>query len=114
MNPIAIRNRLLAAAAVALIALPAALPAGARQFVQDQAGMFSASTVAQLNERIGNFNTQTGKEIVVVTTPSLNGAALTDAASAAFSAQNVNGVLIFIARDDRRDIIVPDRAGARA
>ena len=114
MNPIAIRNRLLAAAAVALIALPAALPAGARQFVQDQAGMFSASTVAQLNERIGNFNTQTGKEIVVVTTPSLNGATLTDAASAAFSAQNVNGVLIFIARDDRRDIIVPDRAGARA
>lgn len=110
----AIRNRLLAATAAALIAAPAALPAAARDFVQDQAGMFSASTVAQLNARIGNFNAQTSKEIVVVTTSSLNGATLTDAANAAFSQQNVNGVLVFIAREDRRDIIVPDRAGARA
>lgn len=113
MNAIAIRNRFLAAAAATVIALAAALPAAARQFVQDQAGMFSASTVAQLDQRIGNFNAQTGKEIVVVTTPSLSGASLTDAANAAFSQQNVNGVLIFIARDDRRDIIVPDRAGSR-
>lgn len=90
------------------------LPAAARDFVQDQAGMFSAGTVAQLNERISNFNAQTGKEIVVVTTPSLNGATLQTAASNAFTAQNVNGVLIFIARDDRRDMIVPDRAGANA
>lgn len=114
MNAIAIGNRFLAAAAAMAISLAAGVPAAARQFVQDPAGMFSASTAAQLNQRIGNFNAQTGKEIVVVTTPSLNGATLTDAANAAFSQQNVNGVLIFIARDDRRDIIVPDRAGARA
>ncbi len=92
----------------------AALPAAARDFVQDQAGMFSPSTVAQFNERIASFNAQTGKEIVVVTTPSLGGATLQSAAAAAFSQQNVNGVLIFIARDDRRDIIVPDRAGTQA
>ena len=49
-----------------------------------------------------------------MTTPSLGGATLQDAAASAFSQQNVNGVLIFVARDDRRDIIVPDRAGARA
>jgi uncharacterized protein len=90
------------------------LPAAARDFVQDQAGMFSASTVAQLNQRISNFNAQTGKEVVVVTVPSLNGATLQDAASSAFSSNNVNGVLIFIARSDRKDIIVPDRAGAQA
>jgi uncharacterized membrane protein YgcG len=92
----------------------AALPAGARDFVQDQAGMFSATTVAQLNERVASFNAQTGKEIVVVTAPSLGGATLQSAAEAAFAQQNVNGVLIFIARDDRRDIIMPDRAGSRA
>src|SRR5690242_12113187 len=103
----------LAPAGLALIALAAA-PALARDFVQDQAGMFSAATVAQLNERIGNFNSQTGKEVVVVTTPSLGGATLQAAATSAFEQQGVNGVLIFIARDDRRDIIVPDRAGARA
>jgi uncharacterized protein len=101
---------LFAGAMVATLALPAV----ARDFVQDQAGMFSPATVAQLNSRISNFNAQTGKEIVVLTTPSLGGATLQDAANSAFSQQNVNGVLIFIARDDRRDIIVPDRAGAQA
>lgn len=114
MSALAMRHRLPAAAAAALLAAAFALPAAARDFVQDQAGMFSAQTVAALNARISSFNTQTGKEIVVLTTPSLGGATLTSAASAAFSQQNVNGVLIFVARDDRRDIIVPDRAGAQA
>jgi len=92
----------------------AALPAAARDFVQDQASMFSPATVAALGARIGNFNAQTGKEIVVLTTPSLGGVTLQNAASSAFAQQNVNGVLIFIARDDRQDIIVPDSAGAQA
>jgi uncharacterized protein len=113
MSSTATRNRLLAAAAAALLAAAAA-PAAARDFVQDDAGMFSAATVAQLNTRISNFNAQTGKEIVVLTTPSLGGATLQNAAAAAFSQQRVNGVLVFIARDDRRDIIVPDRAGVQA
>jgi uncharacterized membrane protein YgcG len=104
----------IAALGFTAICLLVALPAHATDFVQDQAGMFSASTVAQLNERISSFNAQTGKAIVVVTTPSLGGAALQSAAQSAFAQQNVNGVLVFIARDDRRDIIVPDRAGARA
>jgi uncharacterized membrane protein YgcG len=90
------------------------LPASAVQFIQDGAGMFSASTVAQLDERLSAFNSQTGKEIVVVTTPSLNGATLQSAADSAFNQQSINGVLIYIARDDRRDMIVPDRAGVQA
>jgi len=102
------------AAGLALVAGVGPVPAAARDFVQDQAGMFSAATVAQLNQRIANFNAQTQKEIVVVTTPSLGGATLQSAAQAAFAQQNVNGVLIYVARDDRRDIIVPDRAGAAA
>ncbi|HKE38083.1 MAG TPA: TPM domain-containing protein, partial [Candidatus Baltobacteraceae bacterium] len=101
-------------AAVLALAALLPLPAAARDFVQDQAGMFSASTVAQLNQHISSFNASTGKEIVVVTVPSLGGATLQSAANSAFSSQNVNGVLIFIARDDRKDIIVPDRAGAQA
>jgi len=107
-------RRAAAAAGLGFIALVPALPAAARDFVQDQAGMFSAATVAQLNDRIGNFNAQTGKEVVVVTTPSLGGANLQSAATTAFQQQSVNGVLIFIARDDRKDIIVPDRSGAQA
>jgi uncharacterized membrane protein YgcG len=111
--PLTTHRILVAAGALALWAT-AVLPVAARDFVQDQAGMFSAGTVAQLNERIGNFNAQTAKEIVVLTVPSLGGATLQNAAGAAFAQQSVNGVLIFIARDDRRDIIVPDRAGTQA
>ena len=103
-----------AVAGAALFLAVAAAPALARDFVQDQAGMFSASTVAQLNERLAAFNAQTRKEVVVVTVPSLGGAALQQAAQTTFGQQSVNGVLIFIARDDRRDIIVPDRAGVQA
>lgn len=113
MNGTAMRIGSLTLFAAALVTT-AALPAAARDFVQDGAGMFSAGTAAQLNARISNFNAQTGKEIVVVTTPSLAGQTLQAAAATAFSQQSVNGVLIFIARDDRRDIIVPDRAGAQA
>jgi uncharacterized protein len=111
MKSIASRG-LVVACGLALFA--GSLPAAARDFVLDQAGMFSGATLAQLNERIGAFNAQTHKEIVVVTTPSLGGATLQNAAASAFAQQNVNGVLIFIARDDRRDIIVPDRAGVQA
>lgn len=103
------------AAFLAFLALAlGGLPAAAAQFVQDGAGMFSASTVAQLDERLSAFNAQTGKEIVVVSTPSLNGATLQSAAESAFSQQGINGVLIYIARNDRRDMIVPDRAGVQA
>lgn len=107
-------KRPIAITAFVLTAALATLPAAARDFVQDQAGMFSASTVSALNERIGSFNAATGKDVVVMTVPSLGGATIESAAQTAFSQQSVNGVLIFIARDDRRDIIVPDRAGAQA
>jgi uncharacterized membrane protein YgcG len=113
MKAISCRLAMLAASGLMLLAAAGASPAYARDFVQDQAKMFSDATVTQLNARIGSFNAQTGKEIVVVTTPSLGGATLQDGAQAAFTQQNVNGVLIFIARDDRRDIIVPDGAAKR-
>ena len=104
-------NRIVVLATLAAIALTAA-PAFARDYVQDGAGMFSKQAIGQADGRIAAFNQATGKEVVVVTVPSLGGATLQDAAAKAFSQQNVDGVLIFIARDDRRDIIVPDRAGA--
>jgi uncharacterized membrane protein YgcG len=98
----------------ALICAAISIPAFAATYFQDGANMLSASTVSTLDQRIGNFNAQTGKEIVVVTVPSLNGTSLADAAHQAFTQRNVNGVLVFIAKDDRRDIIVPDAAGASA
>jgi uncharacterized protein len=108
-------RRRIAVLALASISLAATAGAAlAQSFVQDGAGMFSAGTVAQIEQRLTAFNTDTGKQVVVVTVPSLNGSTLEDAAHQTFAQQNVNGVLIFIAKDDRRDVIVPDRAGVQA
>ena len=105
---------LAAAAAIALSALPAL---ARDQYVTDTAAMFDPATVAQINTRIGSFNAQTGKEVVVVTVPSVTGGSMSDVRNAAektFAEQSVNGVLIFIDKGDRKDIIVPDRAGTQA
>src|SRR5262249_8399825 len=106
-------KRLAALAAIVLALAANALPARAAQFVQDGANMFSPATVTQLNTQIGNFNAQTGKEVDVVTVPSLNGETVQNAAQTVFSEQRINGVLIFIAKDERKDIIVPGRATAQ-
>ena len=100
--------------ALAVLAVTLAVPALARDFVQDQAAMFSPATVAQLNSTIGNFNAQTGKEVLVVTVPSLNGANIATAARAAAQQQSLNGVLIYIAKNDRQDYIAIGSAEARA
>ncbi|HVA29265.1 MAG TPA: TPM domain-containing protein [Candidatus Baltobacteraceae bacterium] len=93
--------------ALLLATLAGLAPARAATFVQDGAGMFSANTISTLTAQIGSFNAQTGKQIVVVTVPSLNGETLQDAAANVFSEQKINGMLIFIAKDDRKDILLP-------
>lgn len=116
MNVQPIRSLRLAGAIAAFIlaVLALAVPAAARQFVQDDAGMFGASTIDSLNTRLSNFNAQTGKEVVVLTVPSVSGSDVQTAAHNAFSQRNVNGVLIFIDKGDRRWEIVPDNAGVQA
>ena len=89
----------------------AAPPASARDsYVQDGAGMLSAATITALNTEIGDLNRQTGKEVVVVTVPSLDGATPKDAAEKVFAQQQVNGVLVFMAKAEQKDGIIGDRA----
>ncbi|MBV8245393.1 MAG: TPM domain-containing protein [Candidatus Eremiobacteraeota bacterium] len=105
-------KRFVGIATLALSLGLAATPAFARtSYVLDNASMFSPETVSSLNSRIASFNAQTGKEVVVETVPSLQGQRLYTAAGAAFSQLQVDGVLIYIAKDDRQDMLVPDRAG---
>jgi uncharacterized membrane protein YgcG len=99
--------------ALAMALLCAGVASAAEQPIQDGAQMFSAATVSQLDQEISAFTAQTGKQIVVVTVPSLNGKGLSDAAEAVFQQQNINGMLIFIARDDRKDYLLPDAATAQ-
>lgn len=105
------RLKFFGSALAAIFAVAAlALPASARDYVQDGAGLFSAATVSSLNAKIGDFNRQTGKEVVVVTVPSLDGVTPQAAGEKVFAEQQVNGVLIFLAKAEKKDGIIPDRA----
>ena len=84
--------RILSAVAGIAMALSLVAPASAREsFVMDGGSLFGASTVTNLNQAIGDFNRTTGKEVVVVTVPSLNGSTIQDAAEKTFATQQVNG-----------------------
>jgi hypothetical protein len=86
-------------------------PASARDsYVIDGAGLFKSATVSRLNSEIGDFHSTTGKEIVVVTEPSLDGKTLSDAVEATFAKQQVNGVLFYFAKAEKKDAVVGDRA----
>ncbi len=76
--------------------------------------MLSPTTAARLERSLSAFNAETGKQVVVVTVPSLGGTGLHAAAQQAFSQYAVNGVMIFVALAEHKDIIVPDAAGVRA
>jgi uncharacterized protein len=100
-----------AAAALCFAVAAVAAPVLARDaYVVDDAGLFSSATVSRLDGEIGDFQRTTGKEIVVVTQPTLAGKTLDDAAQATFTAQQVNGVLFYFAKAEKKDLIVGDQA----
>ena len=100
-----------ALAALVLTLGVAAAPALAREsFVQDGGGFFTPATVSNLNSKIADFQRTTGKEVVVVTVAALNGETAPAAAEKAFAQQQVNGVMIFLAKAERKDGIIGDRA----
>ncbi len=109
-------KRLLGALALVAFATLAASPAlAATSFVQDGAGLFSADAIAQVDTKLAAFNAQTHKEIVVITVKQLpNGQDVGTAAQAAFAAQNIDGTLIYIAYDNHKIYVLPDRAATQA
>jgi uncharacterized membrane protein YgcG len=103
----------LAAAAALVIAVAAGFaPAQARDsYVIDNAQLLSPATVSAINAKVGDFNAQAHKEVVVVIQPSFTGTPA-DAEERTFAQQQVNGVLIFIAKSPKTIAVVPDRAAA--
>jgi uncharacterized protein len=105
----------LAALAAFTVALASAVtPAFARtSYVVDDAHLLSQTAIAQIDQQVGAFNAQTGKEVVVVTTPSLDGASADAALERSFAQQQVNGVEIFIAKNERQIRVAGDGASIR-
>jgi uncharacterized protein len=101
-------------AALAVALATAAAPATARDsYVIDGAHMLSSAAIAQIDSQVSAFNAQTGKEVLVVTTPSLNGASPEAAITQSFEQNAVNGVEIFIAKNERVIRIAGDRASSQ-
>jgi uncharacterized membrane protein YgcG len=100
----------IAALTVALAATIAPAFAARGSYVVDDAHLLSAAAIARLNQQIGDFNAQTGKEVVVVTTDSLGGTAPSAALERSFAQNQVNGVEIFIAKNEKQIKIAGDRA----
>jgi uncharacterized membrane protein YgcG len=104
-------SRIAGTLAAGLFAFILAAPAFARDaFVIDGAGLFGSTAVAEVNREVADFNRQTGKEVVVVTVPSLNGQTLNQAAEDTFSKEQVNGVLFYFAKAEKQDIVLGDTA----
>lgn len=103
-------KKLLAATAALVIAVVAGFaPAQARDsYVIDNASIFSPATISLINAKVGDFSAQAHKEVVVVTEPSFTGTAA-EAEERAFAQQQVNGVLIYIAKSPKTIAVIPDR-----
>jgi uncharacterized membrane protein YgcG len=108
--------RIFAVPAGALAALVLALAVGAGaavardQYVVDNANLFSPAAVSATNARIADFASQTGKEVFVYTTPSLDGTDVDAAAERVYAQQQVNGVMIFISKSPKKIGVYVDRA----
>jgi uncharacterized membrane protein YgcG len=106
--------KLLAALAALVIAASASVaPAMARDsFVVDNAHLLSPATISLLNSKISDFNAQTHKEVFVDTEPTVEGTPQT-AAEKIFAQNQVNGVLIYVAKSPKTIGVIPDRAASR-
>jgi uncharacterized membrane protein YgcG len=101
---------LAAVAALTLAIGSTALPAFARDsYVADNAHLFSDATISALNAKIADFNATAHKEVFVDTEPTVAGTPQSSA-EAIFAKQQINGVLIYIAKSPKTIGVVPDSA----
>ena len=105
---------LAALAALLIAAGSTSLPAFARpSYVIDNAHLLSTAAVTQINTKVGDFNTQTRKEVIVDTEPTLTGASIDAMAERTFAQHQINGVLILITKQPKKIGVYVDRASTK-
>lgn len=94
--------------AVGLLAQPE-IPRSTNQLVNDFAGLMTSAQQAQLTQQLNDYARETSTQIAVVTEASLQGQPVFDRSLAIAEGWGVggsedkdNGVLIYVARDDRK------------
>lgn len=110
-SPVLFRSVALLLLLVAWVGLFAqsAIPAQTDKLVNDFGGMLTAGEERQLTAKLNQYARETSTQVAVVTEASLNGNTAFDRSldiahgwGIGGSAENDNGVLVYIARDDRR------------
>jgi uncharacterized membrane protein YgcG len=105
---------LAALAALAITLGSTAIPASARDsFVIDNAHLLSADTISAINAKVADFNAIAHKEVFVDTEMSVDGASAKAAAEKIFAQQQINGVLIYVAKSPKTIGVLPDRAASQ-
>ncbi len=79
-----------------------ALPALAAGPVQDDANMLSATARTSAESKSAQIQRDTGKTITVKSVPNLGGKDINTTADQFFQQQKLNGVLLYLARDDKK------------
>jgi uncharacterized membrane protein YgcG len=83
-------------------------------FVYDYAHVFSAHTVARVEQQIAAVRAQTDEALVVVTVAHVPAAEIEDAvddeAAQYYAQHGVHGSLLYVDRDDRRDALIAEPA----
>lgn len=79
-----------------------------RTYVTDKTGTLTSSQIKSLETKLSNFDKETSTQVVVWMVPSLNGESLEDKSYEIAEQNSIgqkgknNGVLLFIAKDDRK------------
>ena len=93
----------LPAVLIALVVfLATALTALAAGAVQDDANMLSANARSSAESKSAALQRDTGKSVTVKTVPNLGGKDVSAAGDQFFQQQKLNGVLLYIARDEKK------------
>src|SRR5258708_3032087 len=102
---------LAALAALVLAVAAGTLPAAARAaYVIDNAQLLSPATVSQINGKGAEFNGEAQKGGVGDIEATVDGTTAQVAAEKIMATQQVNGVLIYVAKSPKTIGIIPDRA----
>jgi len=95
-------------AALAAVAPAVQIPPAPARWATDEAGFISSSTRAEIDSRLGAFERETGRQVLLYITPTTGDMPIEDYAARAFSAWKVgrkgldDGLVLFIFPQDRR------------
>lgn len=97
-------NRIRTGIMALLVLFVLVAPGIAQAKVVDQAGLFNASTISQLDQRISAIKSTYGRDVLIVTVPSLGGRTIPQVASSFINVpvEQISGVYIFIAKQEKK------------